>query len=426
MKNRILFISLSLSLLNAATCLGQSASLTTGADFLLAVPGARPAGMGQAFTALADDVNALNFNPAGLAQIQEPEVGYGRYQFVSDVSYDFLGAAYPLGEPGVLGLGFLDSQTAPFNSTPDPNAPLVNYSDMTFLLAYGRALGPLEVGGTLKFVLRQVGDIQGTGFLGDLGVRYQALPRLVLAAAFQNLGSIQILSQESATPTLGRIGLAWRCLSTPFHTLDLAMDCNYDPNTQLTRLGWGAEYWYQGLFALRAGYVGNSEEEGPTFGAGIRSWGFQLDYAYEPLNVLGSTQRLSLTAYLGPGKGAEIPQPTHLEANPSNDGLMLSWNAPSFTDIQGYRVYVKRPGSDSLACLTSQPITETSVDLKHLKIGEDYEFGVSTLNTTGQESPLNRIELVAQEPVLSAPTGFKAWKEGDNVVLTWDKVIRPM
>jgi hypothetical protein len=62
------------------------------------------------------------------------------------------------------------------------------------------------------------------------------------------------------------------------------------------------------------------------------------------------------------------------------------------------------------------------VDLKHLKIGEDYEFAVSTLNRTGQESPLNRIEVVAQEPVPSSPTGFKAWKKGDDVLLTWDKV----
>jgi hypothetical protein len=255
-----------------------------------------------------------------------------------------------------------------------------------------------------------------------VGVRYEAFPRFILAASFQNLGDIQILNQESAIPTLGRLGFAWKCLSTPLHTLDLAMDGDYDPNTQITRLGWGAEYWYQNLFALRAGYVGNSEEEGPSFGAGIRYMGFQLDYGYEPLSVLGSTQRISLMAYLGSGKGSEVPPPAHLQSNPTNDGLMLSWDAPSFVDIQGYKVYVKRPGTETLACVTAHPLSETSVDLKHLKIGEDYEFAVSTLNRTGQESPLNRIEVVAQEPVPSSPTGFKAWKKGDDVLLTWDKV----
>ena len=44
------------------------------------------------------------------------------------------------------------------------------------------------------------------------------------------------------------------------HTIDLAMDGDYNLNTQALQLGWGAEYWYQSLFALRAGFVGNSEE----------------------------------------------------------------------------------------------------------------------------------------------------------------------
>ena len=52
-------------------------SLTSGADFLLMTTGARPDGMGQAFSAVADDINTLSFNPAGLGNIRLPEIGYG-------------------------------------------------------------------------------------------------------------------------------------------------------------------------------------------------------------------------------------------------------------------------------------------------------------------------------------------------------------
>ncbi len=423
MNLRSLLPPLGLIALLAAPCPGQTASqLTSGADFLLVVPGARPAGVGQAFTALADDINALNFNPAGLAQIQSPEIGYDRYQYVSDISYDFIGAAYPLGQPGAVALGFLDSQTQPFNSTPDPNAPLGTYSDMAFLGAYARTVGPFQLGGTLKLILRQIGDAQGTGFLGDLGTRFQVWPGLVLGASMQNIGAIQILNEQSATPTLARLGVAWRCLSSPLHTIDLAMDGDYSLNTQALQLGWGAEYWYQSLFALRAGFVGNSEEEGMAFGAGVKYWGFQLDYAYEPLSVLGDTQRLSLMTWFGPGGDAETPGPVNLQVNPSNDGLLLSWDAPSFVEIQGYRVYIKRPGSETFDLLTAHPQAETSVDLKHMKVGEDYEFAVSTVSATGKESPLRHITAVPEEPQLTAPTGFKAVRDGQEIELTWDPI----
>ena len=40
---------------------------TTGAQFLKIGTGARPVAMGYAFSAVADDLNALYWNPAGLA-----------------------------------------------------------------------------------------------------------------------------------------------------------------------------------------------------------------------------------------------------------------------------------------------------------------------------------------------------------------------
>jgi hypothetical protein len=45
----------------------RAQNLTSGADFLKIDSGARSQGMGGAFTAVADDVNALTWNPAGIA-----------------------------------------------------------------------------------------------------------------------------------------------------------------------------------------------------------------------------------------------------------------------------------------------------------------------------------------------------------------------
>ena len=47
----------------------EAATLNSGAAFLKIGTGARPEAMGGAYTALADDVSALHYNPAGLSSV---------------------------------------------------------------------------------------------------------------------------------------------------------------------------------------------------------------------------------------------------------------------------------------------------------------------------------------------------------------------
>ena len=48
-------------------------SVETGAAFLKLGMGARPVGLGGAFTAISNDVNAIAYNPAGIAQLESNE-----------------------------------------------------------------------------------------------------------------------------------------------------------------------------------------------------------------------------------------------------------------------------------------------------------------------------------------------------------------
>ncbi len=99
-------------------------ALAAGLALLLAVParaafldlgaGARAPGMGDAFTALADDAYAIHYNPAGLAQLERPQfsAAYSKLYLGltdgSDLGSSQLMFAYPLahGQRGVLGLGW--------------------------------------------------------------------------------------------------------------------------------------------------------------------------------------------------------------------------------------------------------------------------------------------------------------------------------
>ena len=67
---------------------------TTGARILNQPVGARVQGMGEAFTAVADDLSALHYNPAGLGFQEQNNISAMYIRSVSDVYYGFLGGSY--------------------------------------------------------------------------------------------------------------------------------------------------------------------------------------------------------------------------------------------------------------------------------------------------------------------------------------------
>ena len=105
-------------LLWAGASQAVGAGLSTGADFLDVTPGARPDAMGQAFSAVADDINTLSFNPAGLGNIRLPEVSFSQYEFPGRHQLHFAGAALPLGGYRTLGLGYLALGWGPRETRP--------------------------------------------------------------------------------------------------------------------------------------------------------------------------------------------------------------------------------------------------------------------------------------------------------------------
>ena len=122
--------------------------------------GARVTGMGNAYTALADDVYAVYYNPAGLATMDRPQLAttYSRlFTGLSDNSNlqnSFLAFAKPIqqGRQGAFGLAWnyfsLDSL----------------YREMSFSGSYSRRLfaeqvrSGLYAGMTLKLLNRSLGE----------------------------------------------------------------------------------------------------------------------------------------------------------------------------------------------------------------------------------------------------------------------------
>ncbi|OGF50392.1 MAG: hypothetical protein A2231_02545 [Candidatus Firestonebacteria bacterium RIFOXYA2_FULL_40_8] len=80
------------------------------------IPGARPIGMSGAFTSIADDVNALFYNPAGLSKLGRIEVtGLYEQQYAGlgeNICYSYFGSVLPLGDLGRFGISGSMSYTS--------------------------------------------------------------------------------------------------------------------------------------------------------------------------------------------------------------------------------------------------------------------------------------------------------------------------
>ncbi|HPG31034.1 MAG TPA: hypothetical protein PLQ81_09645, partial [bacterium] len=63
---------------------------TTGAAFLKLGYGARPAGMGEAFSAVSGDINSLYYNPAGLYDVSNKTISFMHLNWLLDINYNVL------------------------------------------------------------------------------------------------------------------------------------------------------------------------------------------------------------------------------------------------------------------------------------------------------------------------------------------------
>ncbi len=388
-------------------------------------------GNGGAFTAVADDVNALTWNPAGLAVMEHMEVGYLHMLYLSDIAYNFGGIALPIpaGENAFgLGLGCVNLGVPPFDST-NGLSPAVSAADnaLSASLAF-RIHNVISFGVTGKYILRNIAGFNAQAMGGDFGILLTPGGGFSVGAGIFNVGQqVEFVSAGDPLPTSGRLGLACRIVDTPKHTLLLALDNSYQIGAQSYSGAVGAEYWFDKTLALRAGFTGDTDQQYPTAGIGVNLKFMQFDYAFTPLNTLGNTHRFSLILRFGAEGEEGLRAPAGLQARIFDRGVVLSWNAVHQKDLLGYQLYLKKPGTQSYSRITARPLNDTILKLKNLKNGQEYAFGVVSVSAAGRESSMTKLTVVpgaaAAGPALSPPTGLKATPVGEGVQLDWGKAL---
>ncbi len=301
--------------------------------------GARVTGLGHAYTAVADDVYSVYYNPAGLATLDRPEFGSTYSRLLtglsdgSNIQNSFLGYAHPVdgGRRGTAGAAFNYFGVGGL------------YTESQFLGSYGRGLFARQnpdryyVGGTVKYLNRRLGGTavasnglsntgQTTGsidpvlqttskgnFDADLGFLWRIRPRWTAGLMIQHVMEPNVGFSE--TDKLGRNIKLGGAYKTPFSTLsgDVRFQSAPDGSTDKI-LAVAAEKWLptllHGSFGVRGALsLGSRDFRQLGIGLSYKISRMQFDYGFAlPMSGLTSTSgshRIGLNIRFGRPKQAE-------------------------------------------------------------------------------------------------------------------------
>ncbi len=305
---------------------GQRAGISVFQSLKIGV-GARGTGMGESFVAVANDVSALYWNPAGLIQGQDDEVMASHTEYVADIKHDFLGVSYHLSTSDAIGAAFSSLHMKDMEITTETQ-PLgtgryFSFGDVAVGLTYSRKMTEqFSFGATVRYVEETLDVLKMRSVMVDLGTYYwTGLGSARFAVVISNFGAdvapkgtVADASgrptstfQTFSLPTIFRLGLAFEPIEDDQNRVTTSVQLNH-PNDNSEHLRFGVEYAWQKTLFLRVGLkrtIGQklmgedgTSEESFGAGAGVRvpllTKVVSADYAFVQYNRLGAVHRISL------------------------------------------------------------------------------------------------------------------------------------
>lgn len=302
-KKQLIFTSLLLFLFAGSAVAGGPS--TSGAIIMKQGMSARALGMGEAFVAVADDISAINYNPAGLACLEKIEINFSYLKGLVDTNWGSIACALPAG-PGVMGVSVFTLQGGMLDVY-DGTGALINtinaQSDYLVVLSYAlKANENFSLGFNVKGLSSTLGQSYNAAtYAFDAGLLYRMFKKLKLGAAVQNVGGeIKYIDVADPLPFNIKAGLGWEFFTrSNLDNITLAVDANY-PNDSILRYNLGVEYQNVEMgAAIRMGYkfgeVLGCYTDGLSAGFRISDRMVHFDYAFILKGELGFNQQLSLT-----------------------------------------------------------------------------------------------------------------------------------
>lgn len=264
---------------------------------------ARAVGLGDAYVALANGADALDWNPAGMNSVRALQANATHLSYIQGIGVDSLNVALPIYGLGAWGLGvdYLYSSDDGYDNWGNPTGGFSIFDFSAKVAVSFELPWDMHVGGDYKILRQGYGSqfSMGSGF--DLGWQWKGLfKRLDLGVTAGNLGTPVALGN-----TFGLLPLTLKGGAALHLGEHLLLSADYDHQTVdfVNKLHTGAELSGDaGPFhlAARGGYTLGPQQDlggltGLAVGGGLSLGAWAVDYAWQPLGDLGTTHRITLT-----------------------------------------------------------------------------------------------------------------------------------
>jgi len=305
---------------------------TTAAQVLKVGIGPRAVAMGGAYTSVSDDIVAMYWNPAGLANINTSEVVFSHTSLYADLGFDYAAFATDLSGLGTIGASVtflsVDEMMVRTIENPEGTGEFFDVGSFSIGLSYARNLTDnFSIGFNVKYVDESIYNMSATGFAIDIGTLYKipVLNELRIASSISNFGTKMRLEGRDALvitpsgasgdnllnsnleldyfdmPLLFRVGVSADIVKMQTSRLTVAVDAIH-PNDHTEYINTGFEYAWNEMVYLRGGWNALFEkdtEKGLTLGVGLKNRladyvTVKFDYAYGDYGRLSEAHYFSL------------------------------------------------------------------------------------------------------------------------------------
>ncbi|UCE05574.1 MAG: PorV/PorQ family protein [bacterium] len=322
---------------------------TAGASELLIPVGARATALGGANLASVSGIDAMYWNPAGVAgSSNRAEAMFSHLTWIGDINVEYIAAVANLGAFGSFGLNVKTLNFGDIVETtvdnPDGTGSTFSPNYLTLGFTYSRKMTDrIHFGVNAKFISEKIMSVSATGLGFDFGLQYvNSAAGIKIGAALTNFGGdmrysgpdletrVQLPGTETGT-TISSVAVPVASFDLPSQLkFGVSYDVSVAEDNMVSVMGSfvnnaysfdqytiGGEYNFREMFFLRGsyttaykeglegtsdGFTSSSENFifGPAFGAGFKlgvgaNMSLMVDYAYRTSKYFDNNQWFSMT-----------------------------------------------------------------------------------------------------------------------------------
>ncbi len=254
---------------------------------------ARILARGYSGVAIADGINSIQLNPAGVIITNSPYELSGMYRKgLWETVYEFVGATVLLKNNNVVGISGLVFDAGKEDVTGIGEVAV--QKDFVVSGTYRFAVDPKKIhfGVNLKYIASSLAERYNIATWGvDVGILYFVKETISFGAVVRNFGEvINYNNFEQNLPLDIRAGVALKSSKK-----DFVLSADTMLKNNLVYHNVGIEYILGSLLTIRGGYT--TQFNTYTAGLGFRFNKISVDYAYIPIQELPPNHILSLTLY---------------------------------------------------------------------------------------------------------------------------------